>query len=400
MSYALFLSSWPTSLAEGSGAALFVTSLKKAVEAQGRPVVFVNPKLKTSDYTQFTLDRFTFNIRLADKHQSLIDGADWIFGLDYDGFALPRQSGRPFIVSVRSVFADLVDTEPEPFKTLLRAQSHFEGHNVRQADCITTPSEYARQKIIEYYQVDERRVHAIPNGIDLDQWDSLWATIPEPDPYRRPTVLAVSKLYPRKNISTLLRAIPELRNYYPDIDVRIVGAGFEWNELHQLSCDLGITGNVTWLGDINDRRSVVAEYKNCHVFVHPSVQDAFANVCLESMASSRPLVVSDAAAMPALVRTSSSGLIVPPRNPEAFADAIRSLLENRSLRDTFGKNGRAFAESMTWRKTSEAHLSLIETPETSAANLGTTRPERYPDIYNFDLRAGLSHSSTQGALFT
>ena len=94
--------------------------------------------------------------------------------------------------------------------------------------------------------------------------------------------------------------------------------------------------NVTWLGDINDRRRVVAEFKHCHVFTHPSIQDAFANVCLESMAAARPLVVSDAASMPGLVRAGDSGLIVPPNDPEALAHAVIELIRRRSTTRSTG----------------------------------------------------------------
>jgi glycosyltransferase involved in cell wall biosynthesis len=153
--------------------------------------------------------------------------------------------------------------------------------------------------------------------------------------------------------------VPPLRQHLPDIDVRIVGGGFEWEALQQLTIDMGATDNVTWLGDINDRRRVVAEFKNCHIFTHPSIQDAFANVCLESMAAARPLVVSDAASMPGLVRAGNSGLIVPPNDPEALAHAIIELLDEEARRDQLGCNGRRFAETMTWENTSTQFLKLL-----------------------------------------
>jgi len=359
MSHALFITSWPTTLGQGSGTALFIKSLQKAVEAGGRSVELINPPLDTRDYTQFTLDRFWFNIQFAQQTDPMIADADWILGLDYDGFALPRRAHQPFIASLRAVFADLVDTEPDPFRTMLRAQAYFEGQNARKADWITTPSEYAKAKIVEYYGVDEGKVHAIPNGINIAEWDTLWAAIPDPEQSRRPTVLAVSKLYPRKKIDTLICAVPLLRQHLPDIDVRIVGGGFEWDALQHLTFDLGVSDNVTWLGDINDRRRVVAEFKRCHVFTHPSIQDAFANVCLESMASARPLVVSNAASMPGLVRAGQSGLIVPPNDPEALAHALLELLDDDARREQLGCNGRRFAETMTWEKTSAQFLRLI-----------------------------------------
>lgn len=357
MSKALFLTTWPTSLGQGSGTALFIKSLKQAVEARGDVVELINPPLDTADYTQFTLERLWYNFQFAGDPRAA--QADWILGLDYDGFALPRRPGQRFIGSARAVFADLVDTEPEPFRTMLRAQAYFERHNLRTADLVTTPSEYARSRIIEYYAVDPGKVHAIPNGINLAEWDSYRAALPEPDRLRRPTVLAVSKLYPRKKIDVLLRAAPLLRAALPDVEIRIVGGGFEWDALQRLTDELGVRDCVTWLGDINDRARVVAEFKRCHVFTHPSIQDAFANVCLESMASARPLVVADAASMPAMVRAAASGLVVPPNDPEALADGLLRLLNDEAQRALFGRNGRRYAETMTWEKTAAQFLGLL-----------------------------------------
>lgn len=354
---AVFLTTWPLSYGQGSGTALFVRSLQQAVEKAGTAVRMINPELDTRDYVQFTLERLWTNVQLA-QDESLAQ-ADWILGLDYDGFALPRRPNQRFIGTARAVFADLIETEPEPFRSMLRTQAYFEGHNLRRADLVVTPSPYARRKVIEYYGIAPELVHAVPNGINLAEWDAHWRALPDPEPDRRPTVLAVSKLYPRKKISTLVQAVPFLRDRFPDVDVRVVGGGFEWQALQELARQTGVEANLTWLGDINDRRQVVAEYKRCHVFTHPSIQDAFANVCLEGMASSRPLVVAAAASMPEMVRQADSGLVVPPEDPDALAEAICTLLEQPDLRRRYGQNGRQYAEGMTWENTASRFMSLI-----------------------------------------
>lgn len=354
---AIFLTTWPLSFGQGSGTALFVRSLQQAVENAGTVVRMINPALDSRDYVQFTLDRLWTNVQLA-QDESLAQ-ADWILGLDYDGFALPRRAGQRFIGTARAVFADLVETEPEPFRSMLRTQAYFEGHNLRRADLVVTPSPYARRKVIEYYGIAPELVHAVPNGINLAEWDSHWAALPDPEADRRPTVLAVSKLYPRKKISTLVQAVPYIRSRFPDVDVRIVGGGFEWQALQELTHQTGVEANLTWLGDINDRRQVVEEFKRCHVFTHPSIQDAFANVCLESMASARPLVVAEAASMPEMVRQADSGLVVPPEDPAALAEAICTLLEQPDLRSRYAQNGRRFAETMTWENTASRFMGLI-----------------------------------------
>lgn len=356
MTHAVFVTSWQLTMGQGSGTALFVRSLQNALQATDTQVDLLNPLLDTRDYTQFTLERFWYNTQLI--HNPLPAQADWVLGIDYDGYALPRRPNQRFIGTARAVFADLIETEPEPFRTLLRAQAFFEAHNLRNSELVITPSTYACRKVTEYYGIPPEKVHAVPNGINLTEWDALRATLPIADPNRPPTVLAVSKLYPRKKINTLIRAIPILRHRFPDVQVRIVGGGFEWDVLHQLSRALDVESNLVWLGDIDDRRQIVAEFENCHVFTHPSIQDAFANVCLESMAAARPLVVSDAASMPDMVRAAQSGLIVPPEDPQALADALIHLLEDNSLREQFSQNGRTFAKAMTWQRTAERFIQL------------------------------------------
>ena len=104
----------------------------------------INPDLDSHDYVQFTYDRLKFNVQLAQDPRTA--AASWLLGIDYDGYAIHRRSWQPFVASARAVFADLVDTEPEPFKTMLRTQAYFEGQNLRASDLVITPSRYAARK--------------------------------------------------------------------------------------------------------------------------------------------------------------------------------------------------------------------------------------------------------------
>jgi len=357
MAHGLFLSSWPLALGSGSGTALFVNSIRQAVEQSGQSLEIINPSLETDDYAQFVYNRLWFNTQLP--QDARLANAAWVLTIDYDGYAAPRKTSQPFIASARALFAEIAPTEPEPFRTLLNLQAFFDGHNFRSATWVTTPSEYARQKVAEHYQVPLEKIITIPNGINLTEWDAHWRAVPEPEAHRPPTVLAVSKLYPRKKIDTLIRAAPILRQRFPDIDVRIVGGGFEWENWRALATELQVAGNITWLGDVHDRRRVVAEYKRCHVFVHPSVQETFGNVLLEAMASSRPIVAAHAAALPETIHASHGGITVPPEQPETLAFAIIELLENDIRRAQLGRYGREFAKRMTWENAAQQYQRLF-----------------------------------------
>ncbi len=405
---AAIVTSWPLDPGRGSGTARFVRSLLHAWERIGANPVLLNPTSDIEDYVAFTLRRVADNLDLA-SHPVLRE-ANAVVALDYDGFAYVPAPAQRFVVTTRAVFADLIETEPEPYRSMLRLQAMLEERNVARADCVVTPSAYARGRVIELYGIPPERVRVIHNGIDLAEWDALGASLGgglgdahgdaledalgdppgkgpsdtagnahrhdhgrahgdaqrgdrEPGDRRgesqAPTVLAVSKLYPRKMIETLVRATPLLRRRLPEVQVRIVGAGFQWDELRALARQIGAEDGIAWLGDVTERAAIVREYRRCHVFTHPSIQDAFANVCLEAMASARPLVVSDAGSMPELVRASGAGVIVPPREPEALAEALLALLVNDARREQLGQAGRRFAETMTWERTAAGFLEAL-----------------------------------------
>lgn len=349
----LILTSWPASLTAGSGTALFVNALTQAVRSAGQAVSLLNPPLDPSDYTQFTLERLWWNTTLRDDPR--LAQARWWLGLDYDGYAVPPRPGQWRLASARALFADLVDTEPEPFRTLLRAQAFFDGHNFRQADVVIVPSQYAREKLIGYHNLPPDKVRVIPNGIDLAEWDAL---LPADPPAPHPTVLVVSKLYPRKKVDVLLRALPAVQAQFPDVEVRVAGGGFQWEAWRQLAADLGVADRVTWLGDVS-RAEVAAEFARCWVCVHPSIQETFGNVCLESMGARRPLVVSSLTAPAELVRVSGAGVIYEGANPEALAAALIPLLGDAPRRAQLGAQGRAFAERHSWQSAAQAYLALL-----------------------------------------
>jgi glycosyltransferase involved in cell wall biosynthesis len=150
-----------------------------------------------------------------------------------------------------------------------------------------------------------------------------------------------------------------LRRRYPDVEVRIVGGGFEWERWRRLADEIGAAPNVTWLGDVDDRRAVVGEFKRAHVFVHTSIQEAFGNVLLEAMASARAIVTVEAACMPEMLAASRAGALVPPNQPEALAAAIEQMLSEELRRAEYGRRGRAYAEQMTWERCAARYLELL-----------------------------------------
>lgn len=352
----IILTTWPTDITRGSGQALFIGSFLDALERTRTPVTFINPAPDAADYLTFLSERLWTNAQLASDPR--FTAAAWVLGLDFDGFALPRRPTQPFIVSVRSLFAGFIRFETEPLRTLVQQQAYFEGRNARQADLVTVPSHVARQWVIDAYGVSADRVAVVDNGIDLASWDAALAGSGE-IVATGPTLLAVSKLYPRKKIDVLVRALPAVAQRFPDVSLRVVGGGIEAARLRALAEAVGVAGRIVWLGDVSQRAAVAAEYRRCDLFLHPSLFETFGNVVLEAMAARRPLVVAADTAPAELVTRADGGVVVPPDDPEATAAAVIALLEDAAQRRRLGENGRRFAAAMSWTATAERYRALL-----------------------------------------
>src|SRR4029450_5976537 len=121
--------------------------------------------------------------------------------------------------------------------------------------------------------------------------------------------------------------------------VRIVGKGPEWEAVTQSHERLELGEAVALLSDVS-REQLADEYVNADVFCLPSVQEGFGIVFLEAMAARLPVVACRAAAIPAVVTDAVTGVLVPPRDPVALADALASLLEDRARATRLGLEGR------------------------------------------------------------
>jgi len=150
-------------------------------------------------------------------------------------------------------------------------------------------------------------------------------------------VLFVGQLVYYKGIDVLLNAAA--RNHF---HVAVVGGGALENELRQRADALDISDRVHFLGRLDDDE-LVAAYHACDLFCLPSTQrsEAFGIVQLEAFAAGKPVVSTDLpSGVPWVNKHNETGLVVPPRDPEALAHAIARILNDSRLRESFGRHAR------------------------------------------------------------
>jgi len=156
-------------------------------------------------------------------------------------------------------------------------------------------------------------------------------------------VLMVSRLERHKGVDVLLRSVPHVLAVCPDARFVIAGPphpSVPKYELDNLVTDLGIGNHVQFAGQVPDEE-LAALYRRASVCVLPSYYEAFGLVAAEAMAFGVPVVATSAGGLPEVVEDGVTGILVPPGDVRALAEAIVRVLDDPYLRQRMGKAGRS-----------------------------------------------------------
>jgi glycosyltransferase involved in cell wall biosynthesis len=151
------------------------------------------------------------------------------------------------------------------------------------------------------------------------------------------------RLTTQKGFTYALQAFKRIEREFPEAHLLIAGDGPLNMPLKAEARQLGLARRVHFLGWRTDIPNVLA---GLDVFVMPSLWEGFGLVLLEAMAQALPVVGSAVSAIPEIVAHGETGLLVPPRDPDALADALRTLLRDPALMRHLGMLGEDRLERM------------------------------------------------------
>jgi L-malate glycosyltransferase len=179
------------------------------------------------------------------------------------------------------------------------------------------------------------RVQTIHSGIDLQRFDDM-VSAPALFPAGTRVVGTVGHLAGHKGHRYLLEAMPYLLQLEPRVGLVIVGDGKLRGALEAQAASLGIAERVCFTGF---RRDVLALMQQFEVFVFSSYLEGLGTAMLDAMALRKPVVATRAGGIPEVVQDGVTGLLVPPREPQALAQAVHRLLHQPELGQRFGNAG-------------------------------------------------------------
>jgi phosphatidylinositol alpha-mannosyltransferase len=201
--------------------------------------------------------------------------------------------------------------------------------------------EFANKHLNGHYDI-------IPNGIDIEHFSP---DVPPIDKFcdGKFNILFVGRLEKRKGVNYLLKAYQRAKQEIPDSRLIIVGPGtrlrhkYERYVRRQGLKDVVFTGHVSY-------DELPRYYKTAHIFCAPATgSESFGIILLEAMAIGRPVVASNIDGYARLVTPGAEGLLVPPRDEKALAQALIALMRDESLREQMGARGILKAKEYDWK---------------------------------------------------
>jgi glycosyltransferase involved in cell wall biosynthesis len=235
------------------------------------------------------------------------------------------------------------DTSPEARRWLEPAVGRSADHIIA-----TCPDEVFELKAMG---IDTSKVSIAPCGVAAELFTPEGPTSTRTS--RRHRILSVGRLVPRKGVDTVIEALALLRDRgFADTELLIVGGGGntgsdtdpESTRLALLAADLGLRGHVKFLGQV-PREDMPAIFRSADAVVCTPWYEPFGIVPLEAMACGIPVVAAAVGGLADTVLDKRTGLHVPPRCPEATAEALALLLSSPQLRQDLGAAGRIRAAS-------------------------------------------------------
>ena len=211
------------------------------------------------------------------------------------------------------------------------------------ADLLIATSRGVADDLVQSFGGNPSRVRVVNNPVDFAMVSSgARQPIDDVDAtrWRPPVVVAAGRLAEAKNYALLIEAFAILRQRMT-ASLFILGEGDQEPAVRALIAERGLAGSVHLCGFRTNPWSYIAR---ADVFALTSRYEGFGNVLVEAMACGVPVVATSSPGSQEIVESGANGLIVERHEPEAFAEALRLVLDDELLRRRMAERGRADAE--------------------------------------------------------
>lgn len=208
---------------------------------------------------------------------------------------------------------------------------------------------------LERRGIPGHRIDVVYGGVDHDRY--------RPDPggsrYPAPTFVSVGRLKRYKGLGVVLRALARLAGRGVKYRWRVAGTGDDLQRLERLARDLGVAGQVEFLGYVSEGKKVEV-YRRGWANLYPSPKEGWGLTNLEAAACGTPTIASDSPGLRESVRDEETGFLVPHDDPGAWAERMQVVARDREVREELARGALRFAEAFTWDRAARETEALLK----------------------------------------
>ena len=278
-------------------------------------------------------------------------------------FAAPIVSSTPVVVTIHDVIPLVLPGYHRSRQSAL--YTRLMAWSVKRVSAIITVSQHSKADIMNALGIPENRVHVTYEAADErfrpeaepGELEKVQAKYGLPERF----VLYTGGAEKRKNLVTLVRAWARARSTMRRHDVRLViVAAFPppdnlYPDVPGLVGRLGLSEDIVLLPQI-DEQDKPAVYRAAIAFCFPSMYEGFGFTPLEAMASGTPVLASNVTSIPEVV--GEGGWLLDPYDVDAWAEAIRQVVESERIRMELRKRGIQRSYAFSWRRTAEQTVQV------------------------------------------
>lgn len=229
-----------------------------------------------------------------------------------------------------------------------------------EADAIVCVSAAVRGQVVDRLGVEADRLQVVHSGVSASWHREPWGQERRAQrrQSRRPYVVAVGAVTPRKNLALALRALAQISG----VDLVLAGPADASAEPTMRAIDeLGLGDRVRVAGRLADQ-ALVDLVQGAEALLHPSLDEGFGFPPLEAMAAGTPAIVSRSGSLPEVV--GDAGIVLPADDPDQWAAAIEAVVHDADRRAALVARGTDHAALFTWeraaREVGAIHAAVIE----------------------------------------
>ena len=280
------------------------------------------------------------------------------------GLLLMKPLGIPVVATIHHPLpidtrADLAQETRtlKKLRQLILYPPFMQGIVARRLDRIITDSESSTLEVGREFRIPQAKMRLVYPGVDIELFRNVngHRLAVGGGELETGRLIMVGRTSDRKKgILYLLQALHLLKQDNVPLKLSVVDE-IERNDTYALDLvnQYGLSDMVEFTGRLS-HEELVSRYSDSHIAITASVYEGFGLPAAEAMSCSLPVIASDAGAIPEVVGRDGCGILVPPKDPQALAGAIRRLLDDEELRRRMGANGRQRIESsFSWRRTAE-----------------------------------------------